>query len=986
MAETAVSFASQHVLPKFLEAVKMLKDLPKEVADVTDELENFQDFIRDAYKVAEVEKDHNRRERIRKRLIRLREAAFRMEDVIDDYVTCDEKQPEDPRCAALLCEAVEFIKTQIHRLQIAYQIQDVKSLVRAERDGFQNHFPTGSRSDGTRGNENFTWQKLRMDPLFIKKDEVVGFEEDIDTLKKWLTEGREERTVISIVGMAGLGKTTLSKQVFDQVHTDFECHALITVSRSYTVEGLLRDMTNKLCKERREDPPRDVATMDQMSLIEEVRNRLHNKRYVVLFDDVWNETFWDDIELALIDNKNGSRILITTRDQKVVDFCKKCLFFEVHKLQPLSNSKSLELLCKKAFGNGFHGCCPKDYEEVGLDIVRKCGCLPLAIVAIGSLLYRKCKSPSDWGLFSQHLSLELESNSELDCVKKILSLSYDDLPQNLRSCLLYFGLYPEDHEVKCGRLFQQWIAEGFVKHERGRNLEEVAEQHLMELISRSLVLVSSFTPEDKVKACHVHDSIHEMIRGKMKTTGFCHYINDFESSGIFRRLTMATSSYDLSGTSEGSQYVRSILIFTNEVLSEEFTKYLLAKYMRLKVLDFEFAALYDVPENLGCLIHLKYLSFRNTSIRSLPKSIGKLKNLESLDVRTNRVIEVPKEITKLRKLRCLFGYRISTIAVKDSLGKLTSLEKMHELRIDEDGVVIRELGKLNQLRDLRLSNFMGHHSDILCSSVNKMQLLERLDIILQYLSEPIPIDLHITSSLSKLRKLHLVAFLKEFPSWIPRLQNLVKLSLKLSMLNNIPLKSLGNMPNLLILSFDSGSYEGETFHFENGEFQKLKELRFKSLHKLRSIFIDSGALQSLEKLHMFDIPKLKAVPSGIQHLRKLQVLDVFYMPTEFQKRIDPETGEDHWIIKHVPDVLVDLNFKNQQMYDLGKNIFMEGWRYLHRVPVELVGMIHSRSNYGVDFSYSFTPDRLGVAPAALDWKSYPFNMKSAFLNLFILAF
>jgi len=277
-----------------------------------------------------------------------------------------------------------------------------------------------------------------MDPLFIKEHEVVGLESPIKTLKKWLTEGRKERTVISIVGMAGLGKTTLSKQVFDRVRKDFKCHALITVSRSYTVEELLRTMTNELCKERKEDPPRDVSTMNQLSLIKEVRNRLCNKRYILLFDDVWNETFWGDIELALIDNKNRSRILITTRDEKVVEFCKKCLFFEVHKLQPLSKEKSLELLCKKAFGYGFDGCCPKDYEEVGLDIVRKCGCLPLAIVAIGSLLYRKCKSPYDWGLFSQNLSLELERNSELDSVKKILSLSYDIFATESRVMFVIF--------------------------------------------------------------------------------------------------------------------------------------------------------------------------------------------------------------------------------------------------------------------------------------------------------------------------------------------------------------------------------------------------------------------------------------------------------------------------------------------------------------------------------------------------------------------
>ena len=930
MAETAVSFASQHVLPKLLETVKMLRDLPKEVEEVTDELKSFEVYINiDANRVAEAEKDRDTSERIRKRLMRLREAAFRMENVIDDYVMiCDANQPEEgPRCAALLCEAVEFIKTQIHRLQIAYQIQDVKSLVRVERDGFKKDFPTEPISNGSSGNENFTWHKLRMDPLFFKQDEVVGFEGPIQTLKKWLTEGRKERTVISIVGMAGLGKTTLGKQVFDTVDKHFECHAVVTVSRPYDVLRFLRELTKKLYRESKEEPPRDVATMDRMSLIEEIRNRLCNKRYVVFFDDVWEEKFWDDIESALIDNKNGSRILITTRVEKVVDFCKKCLFFEVHKIKPLSKEKSLELLWRKAFGYDFDERCTKDYKEVGLDIVRKCECLPLAIVAIGSLLYRKCKSPPEWRRFSQNLSSELQSNSELQSVTKILSLSYDDLPKNLKSCLLYFGMYPEDYEVKCGRLIQQWIAEGFVKQDCRRNLEEVAQEQLMELISRSLVLVASFTTDGKVKACRVHDSIHEMIREKMKNTGFCHYIdehNDFESSDIIRRLTIATSSKCLSECREES-HVRSIIFFTKEDLSEDFTSALLAKYTRLKVLDFEFTRLWDVPKNLGSLIHLKYLSFRKTSISSLPKSIGELQNLETLDVRTGEEIEIPKEITKLRKLRCLFGYRISTIEVKDSLGKLTSLEKIHELVIDEDGVVIRELGKLNQLRDLRLSNFLGRHSDSLSSSINEMQLLERLDIFVQYMTEPI--DLHITSSLSKLRKLHLVGTLKAFPSWILQLQSLVKLYLKYSMLNNIPLKSLGNIPNLLILTFASRSYKGETLHFENGGFGKLKELQFKALYKLRSIVIDSGALQSLEKLHMFRIPKLKTVPSGIQYLQKLQVLDVLYMPTEFQQRIYPETGEDHWMIKHVPDVLRMLNFNDQLLLDLVVKIGVRFYTY-----------------------------------------------------------
>ncbi|KAL2956438.1 hypothetical protein AAZX31_18G084800 [Glycine max] len=320
MAETAVSLAGKHALPKILEAVKMVRDLPKEVRDITDELESFQDFINDADKVAEAEQDDGRCHRIKERVMRLREAAFRMEDVIDEYnISCEDKQPGDPRYAALLCEAVDFIKTQILRLQSAYKIQDVKSLVRAERDGFQTHFPLEPRLTSSRGNQDVTWQKLRMDPLFIEEDDVVGLDGPRDTLKNWLIKGSEKRTVISVVGIPGVGKTTLAKQVYDQVRNNFECHTLIRVSQSYSAEGLLRRLLDELCKVKKEDPPKDVSNME--SLTEEVRNHLRNKRYVVLFDDVWSETFWDHIESAVMDNKNASRILITTRDEKVAGYC-----------------------------------------------------------------------------------------------------------------------------------------------------------------------------------------------------------------------------------------------------------------------------------------------------------------------------------------------------------------------------------------------------------------------------------------------------------------------------------------------------------------------------------------------------------------------------------------------------------------------------------------------------------------------------------------
>ncbi|RDX65046.1 Disease resistance protein RPM1, partial [Mucuna pruriens] len=911
-----------------MEVVNILRDLPKEVADIIDELEYIQAVINDADKVAEAEEDDDRRDRLRRRVMRLREATFLTEDVIDEYIICEEKQLGDPGCAALSCEVVDFMKSLILRIQIANKIRDVKSLVCAEREGFLSLFPLERT------------QNSSMASSFIEEMdvEVVGFEGPTDELINQLIEGSADRTVISVVGMAGVGKTTLAKQVFNdkKVIRHFDCHAWITVSQSYTLEGLLRNMLHMFNRENMELTPRDISTMDRWSLIDEVRNHLRQKRYVVSFDDVWNPHFFDEIEFALLDSKNGSRILITTRDMQVAQYCWNSF---IYVLKPLSEEDSLILFNKRAFRGELKGCCPPELVKISREIVRKCQGLPLTIVAVGGLLSSKDKNAFEWKLFSQNLSLELDRN--LTGITKILGLSYDDLPNNLKSCFLYFGMYPVDYEVKYDRLIRQWIAEGFVKHESGKTLEEVAEQYLTELVHRNLVQVSSFTIDRKVKRCRVHFSLHDMILRKNKDTGFCRYNDEHDPSmlsGMVRRLTVTTGSNDLIGSTESS-HIRSILIITNKGLSEHFINRIPAKYMPLRVLDFEDARLYYVPENLGNLIYLKYLSLRNTRVHSLPKSIGELQNLETLDVRQTRVFELPKEISKLRKLRYLLANFISSIQLKDSLGDMTSLEKIHLLRMDDDGVVIRELGKLKKLRDLRITNFKEAHGNTLCSSVNRMLLLEKLHI--DTMDNNQVIDLHFMAPLFSLRKLCLNGKLKMLPIWIAGLQNLVKLSLMCSYLTNDPLESLKDMPNLLFLSISHRAYEGETLLFRVGGFIKLKKLELKYLYNLNSIFIEKGALPSLEKLQLSEIPQLKTVPSGIQYLVNLEVLDIWVMPTQFEHSIAPNGGKDRWIVQHVPRVRIISRFGAEILEELYKTALETMKRPTFHVQVSITKSQHT---------------------------------------------
>ncbi|BAF26023.2 Os10g0132700, partial [Oryza sativa Japonica Group] len=218
-------------------------------------------------------------------------------------------------------------------------------------------------------------------------------------------------------------------------------------------------------------------------------------------------------------------------------------------MEPLSEVHSGRLFCKRIFSTNEDGC-PDILQEVSTDILKKCGGLPLAIISISGLLANRPVIKEEWEKVKESIGFALDKNQNLEGMKIILSLSFNNLPNYLKTCLLYLSIFPEDCIIERNMVVWRWIAEGFISEDCGQKLEDVAESYFYELINKSLVQPVDIGFDGKARACRVHDIMLQFISSKATEENFVTLLGGqtrkTNSHHYVRRLSIQDTNNHLS--------------------------------------------------------------------------------------------------------------------------------------------------------------------------------------------------------------------------------------------------------------------------------------------------------------------------------------------------------------------------------------------------------------------------------------------------------
>jgi Leucine-rich repeat (LRR) protein len=779
-------------------------------------------------------------------LRQLKDIFYEAEDVLDE-VECEvlRKQVLKKCGRTIRREVRDFFPCSVRaiafRCQLGHKIKNIRKRlgkIAAEKDQFN----LAERNE----DRHVMHRRRDMTHSYVPPSDVIGRKDDKENMIGLLRQPDAKRSVniIPIVGLGGLGKTTIAQLVYDdkRVAEYFDLRMWICVSEDFDVARLIREILKELGV--RIDERSSTINTWQSNL----REKLENKKFLLVLDDVWNEdrSKWFDLEQLLSGGSNGSRIVVTTRSHLVASIVGTV---PTYTLEALSHDDCLSLFVKWAFKEGEEKQYP-NLLEIGNEIVKKCKGVPLAIRTLGSLLFSKVDE-REWKFVRDNKIWKLEQK-EGD-ILPALKLSYDQMPSHLKQCFAFCSVFQKDHGFDSDELIAFWMAHGLLNkmpdNSQNLELEDVGDMYIKELFSRSFF--QEVTHHFWYYRFKMHDLVHDLALKVAEEECSSIELYTQNISGTIRHLSFPNNCLEFpqSFYTVGSG-VRTILLMVQQVPT--LIETCISRFKCLRLLEISNITFEVLPSSIGTLKHLRYLNLSGSPrMKKLPDSICNLYNLQTLLLHyCPRLERLPKDTRKMINLRYLTVTTTYTRLFENGVCSLNSLRVLRISNCPRLEVLFQGMdGWLTKLRTLVVEG-----CDRLTSLTHDIKHLTALEILVIQTCEELNLmegedDHDLKFSLRKLL-IEGLQKLEVLPQWV------------------------------------------------QGSASTLQFLRISMCHNLTALPEWLSSLKSLHTLEIIGCSKLSSLPERMDSLTALRELTIENCPELIRKC----RQEDWSKIVHIPTV------------------------------------------------------------------------------------
>ncbi|XP_027337674.1 putative disease resistance protein RGA1 [Abrus precatorius] len=514
---------------------------------------------------------------------------------------------------------------------------------------------------------------------FVLESDIIGRDESKKEIISLLRQPHEKQrvSVIAIVGLGGLGKTTLAQLVYNdlEVQNVFEKKMWVCVSDNFDVKTILKKILESVTRR----PTADGSSLDYLQ--EELREKISGKKYLLVLDDTWNERSdkWAELKKYLMCGAQDSKILVTTRSKKVANAMTATTSYL---LKGLTDEESWSLLKNIAFEGDSEGV-NQNLESMGKEIAKNCKGLPLAVKTLGGLL-REQTEEREWenvlrgGVW--------KSCEEQDSMMPILKVSYHNLSPEMRQCFAYCSLYPKDSRIPKNELIQLWMAQGYLEclaEKHRMDMEDIGSQFVKTFLMNSFFQDAESDEYGEIIKFRMHDLMHDLAM--LVAGNDCCYLDSKAEKveGSPMHVSLESGAIHLLNSLDKSRLRTLILPYYRNFDEEEVP---VANFKYLHVLKISTHYFSKSSDSIEGLKHLRYLEIVGYfPLNGIP-GLGRLYSLQFLSafVAVSRgTLNELKDLNQLRgELRIESLDWVSDVALESQDVNLKEKKFLKSLTLD----------------------------------------------------------------------------------------------------------------------------------------------------------------------------------------------------------------------------------------------------------------------------------------------------------------